>query len=276
MNERSTHGHPARTLSRGLMAALLLSAMSAPLIVSAQTAAQQKLQRTPTETVREFYKALRERRFREAFALSIYKPAIDGLSREEFEDLRPDFDRMGAAIPDKVEISGEQISSDTATVFVKILGDETGATAQAEPISLMRTKGGEWIVGDPANEKIVQKDGKEFFFKARINTHHTEVRAMMQRIMLAEVVYGKQHNGQFADLSMLINAGLIPKDIEATESTGYRFHITLAPDRKSYTAGAEPARYNRTGRYSFYLDNKSGIQEDDVGGKPLVPSPKKD
>ena len=51
---------------------------------------------------------MRERRFREAFALSIYKPAIDGLSAAEFEELRPDFEKMAAAIPEKIDISGEE------------------------------------------------------------------------------------------------------------------------------------------------------------------------
>ena len=50
--------------------------------------------RSPSDTVREFYKAMHEKRFREAFDLSIYKPAIDPLKPQEFEDLRPDFEKM--------------------------------------------------------------------------------------------------------------------------------------------------------------------------------------
>src|SRR5688572_24060680 len=42
-------------------------------------ASSQTRPRTPTETVREFYKSLRERKFREAFSLSIYKAAIEPL-----------------------------------------------------------------------------------------------------------------------------------------------------------------------------------------------------
>ncbi|MGB7922706.1 MAG: hypothetical protein WCF57_05620 [Pyrinomonadaceae bacterium] len=227
---------------------------------------------TPTETVREFYKALREKRFQQAFAMSIYKPAVEGLSAEEFEELRPDFEKMAAAVPENVTISGEQISNDTATVFVKIAsGDDA---AQAEPITLMR-KGNEWVVGDKDNEKIVLANGKEFFIKARIDTHHGEVQAMLERISLAQLFYSKQHDDQFADLPTLINAGLVPKDIEGTDSTGYRFHITVAPGKKSYTAGAEPVRYNRTGRLSFYMDEKLGIKTGDTGGKPFVPDLKK-
>lgn len=229
-------------------------------------AAQVGRARTPTETVRDFYQAMREKRFREAFAMSIYKPAIEGLSQEEFEDLRPDFEKMAAAIPEKININGEQTSGDLATVFVKVAdGDEA---AEAEPVSLMRS-GGNWIIGDKENQALVRASGKDFFFKARIDTHHNEVQAMLQRIMIAELAYGQQHSGQFGDLPALITAGLVPKDLEATDSTGYRFHLALAESAKSYTAGAEPARYGRTGRLSFFLD-QSGIRSGDVGGKPLI------
>src|SRR5882724_12768283 len=89
---------------------------------------QQPPPRSPSDTVREFYKAMREKRFREAFDMSIYKPAIDPLKLQEFEDLRPDFERIALAvnekIPGEVKITGEQISGDDATVFIKILDPE--------------------------------------------------------------------------------------------------------------------------------------------------------
>ncbi|HEX8096819.1 MAG TPA: hypothetical protein VF507_02230, partial [Pyrinomonadaceae bacterium] len=69
MFERPTPGRPARPLS-SLIIWLLLVSLGAALAVSAQTPTAKP--RTPTETVREFYKALREKRFREAFAISIY------------------------------------------------------------------------------------------------------------------------------------------------------------------------------------------------------------
>lgn len=266
MQESPAHGRISRSQPFIIVALLLLFASSATFAV---TAAQT---RTPTETVREFYKALREKRFQQAFAISIYKPAVEGLSAEEFEELRPDFEKMAAAVPENVTISGEQISNDTATVFIKIAsGDDA---AQAEPITLTR-RGNEWIIGDRENEKIVLANGKEFFIKARIDTHHGEVQAMLERISLAQIFYSKQHNDQFADLQTLTNATLVPKDIEGTDSTGYRFHITVAADKKSYTAGAEPVRYGRTGRLSFYLDDKVGIKSGDTGGKPYFPNQKK-
>ncbi len=243
-----------------LLLALLFSA-------AAQGGAPQTGPRSPSDTVREFYKAMRERRIREAFAMSIYKPAIDGLKPEEFDDLRPDFERMAAIVPETIEINGEQISGDAATVFVKVPDPEKGP--QPEPVALMRVKGA-WIIGDKATQETVKKAGKEFFFAARIETHQAEVQEVLRRIPVVEVVYSAQHNGVFADLPTLINVGLMPKDIEGTESTGYRFHLALAQDAKSYTAGAEPARYGRTGRLSFLIDHTGMIKSADTGGKPLT------
>jgi hypothetical protein len=234
---------------------------------TAQGAAPQTGPRSPSDTVREFYKAMRERRVREAFAMSIYRPAIDGLKPEEFDDLRPDFERMAAVVPETIEINGEQISGDEATVFVKVPDPEKGP--QPEPVALMRVKGA-WIIGDKATQEMVKKAGKAFFFNARIDMHHSEVQEMLRRIPVVQIVYSQQHNGVFADLATLINVGLMPKDIEGTESTGYHFHMQLAPDAKSYTAGAEPARYGKTGRLSFFIDHAGTLKSADTGGKPLT------
>ena len=230
-------------------------------------AVSQQAQRSPSDTVREFYKSMRERKFREAFDLSIYKPAIDPLKPQEFEDLRPDFEKMAAVIPEAVNISGEQISGNTATVFVKV--KEGDNPEQSEPITLMRVNGA-WIIGDKENQEIVKKAGKQFFFNARIDTHHDEVQAMLTRISLAQLVYSQQHNGLFADLATLITTGLLPKDLEGTESTGYRFHINSIDGGKSWNAAAEPALYGRSGKLSFYMD-ATGVRSGDKSGKPLTP-----
>lgn len=265
------------------------------------TANAQTAQRSPSDTVREFYKALREKRFREAFAMSIYKPAIEGLTdqefqalrpqfkeltdaqfaalrpkyqkltQQEFDDLRPEFERLASAIPEKVDLSGEQASGDTATVFVRV--KEEDKPEQAEPVTLIRVAGN-WIVGDKENQEIVRKAGRDFFFNARIDTHHNDVRDMMQKIALAQVVYSQQHQGQFGDLPALITAGLIPKDLEGTETTGYRFRINVSADKKGWSATAEPAQYGRTGKLSYYMDG-TGIRSSDIGGKPLVPAAQK-
>jgi hypothetical protein len=230
----------------------------------------QSQQRTPTETMRDFYRMMREKKYREAFAISIYRPAIEGLSAEEFDDLKPDFDRMAVAvsekIPDKVDITGEQISGDIATVFVKVV--DADGKEKVEPASLIKIDNA-WVVGDKDSLEVIKKSGKKFFFEARINAHHDDVQEMMTRISLAQVVYSQGHNGQFANTAELIAAGLIPKDLEGVESTGYRFQVVRPADAKSWYATAEPAQYGRTGRLSFYLD-ASGVRSGDAGGKPLV------
>src|SRR6266487_5044105 len=133
-----------RCLSGFVLFALMISGGC-----SSITAAQNS-SRTPTDTVREFYKDMREKKFREAFGMSIYRPVIEGLTAAEFEDLRPDFEKMAAAIPEKVEVSGEQVNGDVATVLVKVKDKDT--TEQAEPVSLIRVNGA-WIIGDKENQE---------------------------------------------------------------------------------------------------------------------------
>src|SRR5215467_12346825 len=176
--------------------------------------------RTPTDTMREFYRLMREKKFREAFGMSIYRPAIDGLSAQEFEDLRPDFEKMAAAVSEKipatVDITGEQVSGDVATVFVKVVDAE--GKEKIEPASLMKINNA-WVVGDQDSLRMVQQAGKKFFFDARINAHHSDVQDMLTRISLVQVAYSQGHNGQFGNTAELITGGFIPKDLESTEST---------------------------------------------------------
>ena len=237
------------------------------LLVTAATTFSQNQQLSPTDTVRLFYQTMRAKKFKEAFAMSIYKPAVEGLSDKELEDLRPDFEKMAANIPDKIDLTGETISGDLATVFVKVK-ETTEKTEQPEPMLLMKING-VWIIGDKENEAIVKKAGKNFFFIARIDTHHNEVQDLLTKITLAQVVYSQQHNGQFGNLADLITAGFLPKDLEGTESTGYSFHVIKSADSKSWYATAEPAQYGRSGKLSFYLD-ATGVKSSDVGGKPLI------
>lgn len=93
---------------------------------------------------------------------------------------------------------------------------------------------------------------------------------MLTRISLAELLYSQQHEGRFADLATLITAGLLPKDLEGTESTGYRFHVNVFAGGKTWNAAAEPAQYGHTGKLSFFMD-ATGVRSGDTGGKPLTP-----
>src|SRR6184192_2016877 len=97
--------------------------------VSAQT-----VQRTPSDVVREFYKAMREHRFKDAWSMTIYKPAVEGLSADEMEDLRSDFEQKAAQVPAQIEITGEQIQGNIATVFVKVPVTESTPQVTSSPI----------------------------------------------------------------------------------------------------------------------------------------------
>lgn len=255
-----------QTIARLIVGLLVLFVLAG----GSSVALAQNPPRTPTETTRYFYQMLREKKFREAFTISIYRSAIDGLSAQEFEELRPDFEKMAIAvsekIPQQIDISGEQISGETATVFVKVLGAD--GKEKVEPATLIKIDNA-WIVGDKENLDLVKKAGKQFFFDARIIAHHNDVQDMMTRISLGQVLYSQSRNGQFGNMAELVAAGVVPKDIETTESTGYRFQINRSPDAKSWYATAEPAQYGRSGKLSFYLD-ATGVRSGDNGGKPLV------
>lgn len=234
---------------------------------SSAAALAQTTPRTPTEVTREFYKMMKEKKFREAFGVSIYRFAIEDLSPQEFEDLRPDFEKMAFAVKEAViDVTGEQISGETAAVFVKV--PDPDGKEKIEPVPLIKLNN-VWIIGDKDNLELVKKQGKKFFFETRITAHHNDVQDMMTRISLAQVVYSQSHNGQFGNTAELIASGLVPKDIEGIESTGYRFQILRSGDGKSWYATAEPAQYDRTGRLSYYLD-ASGVKSGDNSGKPLV------
>ena len=224
-------------------------------------------QRTPSDVVREFYKAMREHRFKEAWSLTIYKPAVDNLNAEEMEDLRPDFEEKAAAIPDTVEISGEQISGDIATVFVKIPVNESTPQSISQPVTLIKS-GGAWIIGDEANQAIVKKGGRRFFLDALIIQHHSDIEDLLKRVIAVQIVYAQQHDS-FGDLVALIGAGLVPKAAGDPKELGYNFRVTVGKDGKSYVAGAEPTRYGHTGKLSYWMDQTGTIKSVDNGGKVL-------
>jgi hypothetical protein len=227
---------------------------------------------TPSDVVRAYYTALREGRVRDAMMMSVLRPAVEELSAADLAEYQPDFERIKQLAPTDFEITGEQISGEEATVFVKT--GEEGKDLKVDPVYLIRDRG-EWLVGDRDSAAIVRKQGKKFFPEQRIAAHEQDAEDMLKRIQAAEIAYSLQHGGGFGDLKSLVDAGFMPADILGAETTGYQFAITPAADRKSYTAHAEPARYNHTGRLSFYMD-ASGIQKKDAGGKPFGPTaPKK-
>ena len=242
-----------------LLSAVLLASSSALL---AQT------QRSPSDVVREFYKAMREHRFKDAWSMTIYKPGVEGLTAEEMEELRVDFEEKAVKIPEQVEIMGEQISANTATVFVKVPVTESTPQITSEPVTLINS-GGLWIIGSEADQAEVKKKGRRFFLDALIDEHQSDIEDLLKRLIALEAVYAQQHNGAFGDLPALIKAGLMSDEVGDPKAMGYTFRIRIAKDGKSYVSTAEPARYGHTGKLSFWMDQTGNIKKEDNGGKPL-------
>lgn len=260
---------PSPVLPVLLAALLIISFSNVAQSFASSAQAPARAGASPSDAVREFYRAMREKRFREAFGMSIYKPALEGLSAADFDELLPDFESLARNVPEKIEINGEQISGDTATVFIRVIDNKSGA-GNTEPVTLLRD-GQMWIVGDRANQEIVKKQGKQFFFEARIEAHHNEVQAELQQIAKAQFVYSTQHGGLYTDFATLAGGGLVSPELVAGQALGYQFQLILGKDHKSYGVRAEPVRYGRTGRLSFYMD-ASGVASKDNGGKPLKPN----
>lgn len=231
---------------------------------------------SPSAAVQSFYSLMNARRFREAFALTVYRPAIEALNEAEYEELRPDFEETAMTTPQAPNINGEQISGDTATVFLTVEKEAANSSANANqpktqvvPVTLKRDAEGKWIIGDEKEAEVVRASGKSYFFKRRIETHHAEAQAMLNRIALAQVAYSAQNGGRAAMLRALIESNLVPQDAAAPETTGYNYRVTLKDDGKAFQLNAEPARYGRSGVLSFVMDEK-GMRSRDAGGKPLT------
>lgn len=244
---------------------LLTLGLVAPLLVQGQA------QRGPSDVVREFYKAMREHRFKEAWALTIYKSAVDGLSAEEMEDLRPDFEQKAAAVPDQIEITGERIQGNIATVFVKVPVTDSTPQVTSEPVNLMSSGNG-WIIGTEADQAEVKKKGRRFFLDALIEEHESDIDDLFKRLLVVQLVYAQDHKGVLANLQDLIAANLVAKESGDPKVIGYTVRVTITPDGKGYIATAEPTRYGHTGKLSFWMDQTGNLKKTDNGGKPLTGS----
>jgi hypothetical protein len=206
---------------------------------------------SPADTVRVFYKGLRERKFREAMFLTNLRPAIEGLTDAELKELQVDFEPLAAQVPAEIEINGEIISENKATVTAKLPDVDTEKLGVQE-IKLRRDNG-VWVIltVEEAVETEVKKEGKNYFFALRIKTHHEEAKAMMERIHKAQMVYAVQNAGHYADIPTLTAKGFLPQDVTTSDSTGYNYQIQLSADKMKYTAIAVPAVYGKTGKMTF-------------------------
>lgn len=236
-------------------------ALTSMMLASATFA--QKSTASPATTTINFYRALKERHYVEGFRHSIYRNAIEGLSPAELQDLEPDFARTFSAIPDKIEPKGEQITGDTATVFLKFEGIE-----EPQTVALIRVNG-EWLVGDQESLAIIKAQGRAYFFNTRMLVNEDETVEMLQRMVGAEIIYSNKFQGRNASLAELIRLGGVPKDLESGESNGYRFGLMLSADQSTFFATAVPVAYGKTGRLSFYADI-NGLRAQDLKGQPAT------
>lgn len=231
-------------------------------------------QNSPADTIRQFYKNLREKRFREAMMMTNLRPAVESLTDAEMEDLRSDFEPLAAQVPAEIEINGEIVSNNQATVTARMPDEDTGNLELRE--FKLRRENNQWVIvtADEEAERTAKKEGKNYFFILRLDVHHAEVQGMMERIAKAQMVYAMQNGGLYGDIPALISQNLLPADAQNTESTGYRFKISLSPDKKKYSASAEPAVYGKTGKLSFLMeqnekDRKMRLRFEDNKGAPL-------
>lgn len=228
---------------------------------------------SPADTVRVFYNNLREGKFREALFLTNLRPAIEGLTDGELKDLQVDFANLAKNIPADVEINGEIISGNNATVTAKLPDNETDKIGLQE-IRLRRT-GDVWTIltVDEEAEKIIKQDGKNYFFNLKIDVHQREAKKMLDRIAKAEMVFASQNGGQFGEIAALVEKELLPEDALAPDSTGYSYSVSLSSDGKKYTAQATPAVYGKTGKLSFGFEVEnnriSSLSSEDTKGQPL-------
>ena len=228
---------------------------------------------SPADTVRVFYKHLREKRFRDAMFLTNLRPAIEGLTDAELKDLQIDFEPIARQVPAEIEINGEIFSGNAAIVTAKLPDNET-EKIELQQIKLRR-ENDYWVIltVDAAAEKLIRKEGKNYFFALRIETHQSEAREMLGRISKAEMVYALQNNGFYADIPTLIEKGFLPADASGADSTGYNYTVSVTDDKKKYSAAATPAVYGKTGKLSFFFEydgkNNPRLTEKDNGGKSL-------
>jgi hypothetical protein len=226
----------------------------------------------PADTVRAFYKLLRDKKFREAIFLTNLKPAIASLTDEELKDFAMDLESISGQVPAEVEINGEIITGDQATVTVKLPKAESDED-ETQPVKLKK-EGDVWeiITVDAEAAKRIKKEGKNYFRNLRIDTHQDEARKMLERISKAQIAHSLQNGGAYADLQKLISSGLLAEDAGTSDSTGYNYAVDLQPNNK-YTATATPAEYGKSGKLSYllYLDEKgrSHVTSKDTGGKPM-------
>lgn len=229
---------------------------------------------SPADTVRAFYTRLREGKYREAIHLTNLRPAIEGLTDDELKEFSVDFQAIAKLVPAELEINGEIISGNDATVTAKLPGEDD-EKLELQQVRL-RKDGEYWVIlsADEETEKAIKREGKNYFYALKIETHQEEAKKMLERIAKAQLAHSLQNNGEYAEFAKLIELGFLPADVTSSESTGYSYALTVGQDKKSYYATATPSAYGKTGKMSYLLQPVPGsmprVSSSDNGGKPMT------
>lgn len=207
----------------------------------------------PADTVRIFYGHLREKRFRQAIYMTNLRPAIEQLSETELKDYQVDLETVAKNVPSEIEINGEIVSGNTATVTARLPNEDLDKP-ELQEVRLRKEKAG-WVIltVDEYAEKRIKEEGKFYLRNLRIETHQDEAKVMLDRIAKAQMAFATQNAGKFAELRKLVDDGLVPSDVLSAESTGYVYAVTLVEDGAKYWATATPAQYGKSGLMSFLV-----------------------
>ncbi len=227
----------------------------------------------PADTVRAFYTKLREKRVREAIYLTNLRPAIEGLSDDELKEFSVDFEAVAKRVPEKIQITGEIISGELATVTANLPNDED----KFEPQKITLKKIGEfWIIQtvDEVAEELIKKEGKNYFRSLKIESHQEDAKEMLERIAKAQIVHSIQNGGKYGEILKLVELEILPEDVGTSASTGYNYAVVLTDGGTGYYGTATPAEYKKTGINSYILVPKDKgmpvVSGRDNGGKPLT------
>lgn len=226
----------------------------------------------PADTVRAFYAKLREKRIREAIYLTNLRPAIEGLSDDELKEFSVDFEAVAQKVPAELQINGEIITGDEATVTASLPNEDD--KFEVQQIKLKK-KGEFWTIltVDEAAEAKIRQEGKNYLRALKIETHQEDAKTMLERIAKAQMVHAAQNEGKFGNISKLVEMKILPEDVKTSASTGYQYSLTLAPDGSTYWVTATPAEYKKTGINSYILvPQEKGlpvVTGRDIGGKPM-------
>jgi len=126
-----------------------------------------------------------------------------------------------------LQVNGEIVVADKATVTVKLPNDDTGVLE--DKIFKLQRENDAWVylMADDATEAVAKKEGKNYFFMLRQEVHHAEAKSMIERIAKAEMVYALQNGGLYTDMPTLVTQGLLPDDAQTSDSTGYHYSIVV-------------------------------------------------